>query len=78
MLKIGKTYEMTINGVKISAKYKDDFMGKAGWCSNCNGDKYYKKRRNTLLYRFDTVDGRINLCQFCMKKLIGCGNNGYR
>lgn len=52
------------------AKYKGDFMGKAGWCDNCGGNKYYKKERRTLLYRFDAVDGRINLCHFCMKELI--------
>ena len=70
MLNIGETYKVIINGVKIMAKYKGDFMGKAGWCDNCGGNKYYKKERRTLLYRFDAVDGRINLCHFCMKELI--------
>ena len=53
-------------------------MGRAGWCDSCGGNKYHKKERKTLLYRFDAADERINLCQFCMKKLIGSDNNGYR
>ena len=78
MLNIDDTYEIFINNNLYLATYKGDYMGRAGWCDSCSGNNYHRKERKTLLYRFDTADEIINLCQFCMKKLIGSDNNGYR
>lgn len=78
MLNINKTYDIIINDRLIYVTYKGDYMGRAGWCDSCRGNNYHRKERKTLLYRFDAADERINLCQFCMKKLIGSDNNGYR
>ena len=73
MLNIDEAYEIFINNTLYLATYRGNYRGRAGWCDNCGGNKYYKKERKTLLYRFDTVDDRINLCHFCMKEIIRGG-----